>query len=66
MKPFEINYRAVCALRTIDVGYSGLENVCGMFDLPKLMTQKNYDDVSMILKIYDDVSMILKIMMLFQ
>ena len=49
MKPFEINYRAVYALRTIGVGYSGLEKVCDMFNLPKPMTQKNYDAVSRIL-----------------
>ena len=49
MKPFEINYRAVYALRTIGVSYSGLEKVCGMFNLLKPMTQKNYDAVSRIL-----------------
>ena len=49
MKPFEINYRAVYALRTIGVRYSGLEKVFGMFNLPKPMTQKNYDAVSRIL-----------------
>ena len=47
MTPFQINYRSVYALRS--VGYSGLENVCGMFNLPEPMTQKDYDAVSRIL-----------------
>ena len=50
MKPFEINYRAVYALRSVGGGYSGFEKLCGFLNLPRpIMTQKNYDDISDVL-----------------
>ena len=49
MKPCEINYRAVYALRSVGVGYSGFERLCGFLNLPRPMTQKNYDDISDVL-----------------
>ena len=46
MKPFEINYRAVYALRSVGVGYCGFEKLCGFLNLPRPMTQTNYDYIS--------------------
>ena len=48
-KPMEINYRAVYAARTVGQGYSGLEKLCGMLNLPRPMTHKNFDVISRIL-----------------
>ena len=45
----EINYRAVYAARTVGQGYSGLEKLCGMLNLPRPMTLKNFDVISRIL-----------------
>ena len=45
-KPMEINYRAVYAARTVGQGYSGLEKLCGMLNLPRPMTCKNFDTIS--------------------
>ena len=50
MRPFEINYRAVYALRSVGVGFNGLEKVCGILNLPKPMTRNNYDNISNVLK----------------
>ena len=47
-KPREINYRAVYAARTVSQGYSGLENLCGMLNLPRSMTCKNFGIISRI------------------
>ena len=49
MKPMAVNYRAVYAARTVGQGYSGLEKLCGMFNLPRPMTQKNFDIISNVL-----------------
>ena len=46
MKPHDINYRAVYAARTVGQGYAGLETFCGMPNLPKPMTNNNYDLIS--------------------
>lgn len=45
-KPFEINFRAVYAARTIGQGYSGLERFCGMMNLPRPPVVKNFDKIS--------------------
>ena len=49
MKPMEANYRAVYAAPTVGQGYSGLEKLCGMFNLPRPMTKKNFDIISNVL-----------------
>ena len=46
MKPHDINYRAVYAARTVGQGYAGLEKFCGMQNLPKPMTNNNFDLIS--------------------
>ena len=46
MKPHDINYRAVYAARTVGQGYAGLENFCGMLNLPKPMTNNNFGLIS--------------------
>ena len=48
-KPMEINYRAVYAARTVGHGYSGLEKFCGMLNLPRPMTVKNFNAISLTL-----------------
>ena len=48
-KPLEINYRAVYACRTIGAGYSSLEKLCGMMNIPHPMTVKNFDRISSVL-----------------
>ena len=46
MKPHDINYRAVYAACTVGQGYAGLEKICGMLNLPKPMTNNNFDLIS--------------------
>ena len=47
MKPHDdINYRAVYAARTVGQGYVSLEKCCGMLNLPKHMTNNNFDLIS--------------------
>ena len=46
MKPYDINYRAVYAARTVGQGHAGLEKFCGMLNLPKPMTKNNFDLIS--------------------
>ena len=46
MKPFEINIRAVYGMRTIGVDHTGLEKLCGMLNMPKPMTVKNFNNNS--------------------
>ena len=43
MKPFEINIRTVYGMRTIGVDHTGLENLCGMLNMPKPMTVKQFN-----------------------
>ena len=40
---------AVYACRTIGAGYDGLEKVCGMMNMPRPMTKKNFDKMSLVL-----------------
>ena len=47
--PLEVNCRAVYACRTIRAGYAGLEKVCGMMNMPRPMTEKNFDKISLVL-----------------
>ena len=42
MKTFDVNIRTVYAMRSIDVGYVGLEKICGLLDMPKPMTPKSF------------------------
>ena len=46
MKPHDINYRAVYAARIVGQGYAGLEKFCEMLNLPKPMTNNNFDLIS--------------------
>ena len=46
MKPHDINNRGVYAARTIGQGYAGLKKFCGMLNLPKPMTNNNFDLIS--------------------
>ena len=46
MKPFEINTRAVYALRSCGVGHTGLETICCVLNMPKPMTVMNYNNIS--------------------
>ena len=50
MKPFEINIRAVYGMRTIGVDHTGLEKLCGMLNMPKPMTVKNFNNNSNMLR----------------
>ena len=46
MKPFEINTRAVYALRSCGVGHTGLEKICCILNMPKPMTVMNCNNIS--------------------
>ena len=46
MNPFDINIRAVYAVRTIGSDHTGLEKLCGMLNLPKPTTVKNFNNIS--------------------
>ena len=48
-KPLEVNYRAVYACRTIGAGYSSLEKLCGLMNIPHPMTVKHFDRISSVL-----------------
>ena len=46
MKTFDVNIRTVYAMRSIGVGYVGLEKICGLLDMPKPMTPKSFDNLA--------------------
>ena len=46
MNPFDKNIRAVYAMRTVGSDHTGLEKLCGMRNLPKPTTVKNYNNIS--------------------
>lgn len=50
MKPYEVNYRAVYATRSIGIDHSGLETFCGILNMPKPMTACNYNNISNIFR----------------
>ena len=41
LKTFEVNMRAVYAMRTVGLDHTGLDKLCCMMNLPKAMTVKN-------------------------
>ena len=49
MKTFDIDARRVYPLRSCGVGHTGLENVCGLMNLPKPVARKHYDNISIFL-----------------
>ena len=47
MKPaFDVNIRAVYGMRTIGSDHTGLEKLCGILNLPKPITIKNFNNMS--------------------
>ena len=50
MKPFDVNIRFIYAMRTIGSGHTGLEKLCGISNLPKPMTVKNFNNISKTLR----------------
>ena len=46
MKIIDLNARSVYALRSCGVGHTGLEQVCGLLNLPQPIACKNYDNIS--------------------
>ena len=40
MKPFEINYRSVLAMRETEKGYTALSTFCGSINIPGSMNKK--------------------------
>ena len=46
MKMFDINVRTIYGMRAVGGGHSALEKFCGYANMPKPMTQNNYDKVS--------------------
>ena len=46
MKTFDVNIRTVYAMRSIGVGYVGLEKICGLLDMPKPMTPNSFDNLA--------------------
>ena len=43
--PFEINYRAIIAMRETGKGFTGLSNFCGFMNLPPPMNVKAFNDM---------------------
>ena len=43
--PFEINYRAIIAMREIGKGFTGLSKFCGFMNLPPPMNVKAFNDM---------------------
>ena len=43
--PFEINYRAIIAMREIGKGFTGISNFCGFMNLPPPMNEKAFNDM---------------------
>ena len=43
--PFEINYRAIIAMREIGERFTGLSNFCGFMNLPPPMNVKAFNDM---------------------
>ena len=50
MKSFEANLRMVYAMKSIGIGFSGLEKFCSVKNLPKPMSRCNYDKLSNLLR----------------
>ena len=46
MKTYDINARSIYALRSCEVGHTGLEKICGLMNLPKPVARNNYDNIS--------------------
>ena len=46
LKTFEVNMRAVYAMRTVGLDHTGLDKLCCMMNLPKAMTVKSFNRIS--------------------
>ena len=49
MMSFEVNFRAVYGMRTIGGDHTRLEKLCGMLNMSKPMTVKNFNNISNVL-----------------
>ena len=48
MNPFEVSVRAVYSIRTIGGDHTSLKKLCGMLNMPKPMTVKNFDNINVL------------------
>ena len=46
LNPYDINIRAVYGMRSVGLDHSGLDKLCGMLNMPKPMTIKNFNNIS--------------------
>lgn len=46
LNPYDINIRAVYGMRSVGLDHSGLDKFCGMLNMPKPMTIKNFNNIS--------------------
>ena len=49
MKPFEVKFRAVYGMITIGGDHTSFEKLCGILNMPKPMTVKNFNNIGNVL-----------------